>query len=129
MAITATPDPVSPGQTVQYAVTVTNRTAAGNNFYQIEAQVPSGMTVPAGNVGQSGACGVFTNVACAAGGVIRWTNIQIAPGQSTTLQFAALVNTLNALPNGTVVRSTATARVVSGSASGASAAVDINVVR
>jgi hypothetical protein len=129
MAITATPDPVSSGQTVQYAVTVANRTAAGNNFYQIEAQVPRGMTVPAANIGQSGFCGAINGAACAAGGVTRWLNIHIAPGQSTTLQFAALVNRTNAQPNGTVVRSTATARVVSGSASGATAAVNINVVQ
>jgi hypothetical protein len=46
------------------------------------------------------------------------------PGQSTTLQFAALVNIVNALANGTVACSTAT---VSGSGAGTTATVDVAV--
>ena len=120
--ITATPDPVRPGELVQYAVTVTNR-STGTQSYTVNAQVPNHTTVPAGSTGQNGSCGGLPNGACPTGGTLLWA-LNIATGQSVTLQFAALVNTTNPPPNGTVIRSTATAH---GSASGASAGVDVVV--
>jgi uncharacterized repeat protein (TIGR01451 family) len=115
--ITATPDPVRPGQLVQYAVTVTNR-GTSSATYTTEAQVPNHTTVPAGSIGQGGSCvGLLITVPCPAGGTIRWSDVILA-GQSITLQFAALVDTASPPPNGTVIRSTATAQ---GGSSGASA--------
>ena len=122
--MTATPDPVRPGQLVQYAVTVTNR-STGSFVYAAEAQVPNHSTVPVGSIGQSGSCtAVASNVPCPAGGTVRWPGFFINAGQSVTLQFAALVNTTNPPPNGTVIRSTATAQ---GGSSGASAGVDVAI--
>jgi len=128
VAVTAAPDPVRPGQFVQYAVTVTNR-STGNNFYSVEALTPNGTTVSGGAIGQGGGCnGIpLLNTVCGPGGVIGWFNVLIVPGQSATFTFAALVDTANAPPNGTVIRSTATALVINGIASGATAGVDVVV--
>ena len=125
MAMTATPDPVRPGELVQYAVTVTNRgvNVAG---YTVDAQVPNYSTVPAGGIGQGGFCvGVANPSPCPSGGTVRWTNFSISGGQSATLPFAAMVNTASPPANGTIIRSTATA--LNGSYSGATAGVDVVV--
>ena len=120
--LTATPDPVRPGQFVQYAATVTNRGVNGGG-YDIEAKVPNFTSVPVGAIGQSGFCvGVSVSLPCPAGGTVRWQNFFIAAGQSLTLPFAALVDTASPPPNGTVIRSTLTAL---GSNGGATAGVDV----
>jgi hypothetical protein len=126
VALTATPDPVQPGQLVQYTVTVTNR-STGNQVYIVEAQVPNHTTAPTTSIGQGGFCigiGTHPTASCPAGGTVRWQNFLINAGQSVTLSFAALVSTANPPPNGTIIRSTATA---TGGSSGASAAVDMAI--
>ena len=121
VTMTAAPDPVRPGEFVQYAVTATNRSANAST-YTLTAQVPSHTTVPAGSIAQTGSCGLI-NAACPAGGTIRWIQV-IGGGQSFSVAFAALVNTTNPPPNGTLIRSTATAE---GANSGATAAVDVAI--
>jgi len=73
-----------------------------------------------GNVEQAGCS--LGNVTCPAGAMIVWFNHTINGGQSSTFQFAALMDTANAPPNGTLIRSTAAA---TGGGSGAGAAVDV----
>ena len=122
--LTATPDPVRPGQFVQYAATVTNRGVNGGG-YDIEAKVPNFTSVPVGAIGQSGFCvGVNATLPCPAGGTVRWQNFYIAAGQSLSLPFAALVDTASAPPNGTVIRSTLTALGTNG---GATSGVDVAI--
>ena len=131
VAIAGAPDAVRPGQLVQYAVTVSNRSAQTLD-YTITAQVPNGTTVAYSAISQSTTfdanCGANVAV-CAAGSTIRWGlssiyPVRIAAGQSATVSFSALVDATNPPPNGTVIRSTATA---SASGTGASAAVDVVV--
>ena len=118
--MTAAPDPVRPGEFVQYAITVTNSSGSLGS-YTVNAQVPSHNTVPAGSTGQSGSCNGVGNGACPTGKTIRWSQV-IGAGQSVTPQFAALVDTTNPPPSGTLIRSTATAN---SSTSGATAAADV----
>ena len=129
MAMTSTPDAVRPGQLVQYAVTATNRSTATLD-YTITAQVPNGTTVAASAISATttfdAGCGTNVSV-CAAGSTIRWGlsgtyPVRIAAGQSATVSFSALVDATNPPPNGTVIRSTATA---SASGTGATAAADV----
>ena len=132
MSMTATPDPVRPGQVVQYAATVTNRATITQN-YIITAQVPNGMTVAASAISQNVYATCSGASVCGPGRVILWGSgghpAAVAAGQSVTVTFAALVDAANPLPNGTVVRSTAEAATAegTGSLSGASAAVDVVV--
>ena len=122
--LTATPDPVRPGQFVQYAATVTNRGVNGV-YYDVEAKVPNFTSVPVGAIGQSGFCvGVNATLPCPAGGTVRWQNFYIAGGQSLTLPFAALVDTASPPVNGTATRSTLTAV---GSNGGATSGVDVAI--
>jgi YD repeat-containing protein len=121
IAITATPDPVRSGELVQYAVTVTNRTT-GSLLYTISAQVPNHTTVASNAISPGGGCGGAGS--CAAGVVITWGSYSIATGQSATVLFAALVDTANPPPNGTLISSTASATA---SGNGATAAVDVVV--
>ena len=131
IAITATPDPVRPGELVQYVITATNRSAIGHSF-RVSAQVPNHTTVAAGaianppSISQGGGCGGGVST-CPAGSTISWDfgNNPIAPGQSVTVQFAALVGTTNPPPNGTIIRSTAS--VVSSGIDSATAGVDVVV--
>lgn len=136
MAMTATPDPVRPGQLMQYSVTVSNRGAA-SQYHVISVQVPNNATVLAATISQgaSGAqAGCNGAASCAPGTTIQWGNntgypVGIAAGQSVTVTFAALVDTTNPPPSGTLLRSTATATGVLslGTGSGATAALDIAV--
>ena len=130
--ITATPDPVRPGELVQYAITATNRSAVPHSF-SVSAQVPNHTTVSNGafsvptGISQGGSCGSSAITTCAAGSTISWLfgNNPIAPGQSVTVQFSALVDTINPPPSGTVIRSTAS--VVSSGIDSASAGVDVAI--
>ena len=140
IAATASADPVRPGQLVQYAVTVTNGSAE-NRQYIITAQVPMGMSVPDKNIVEGGyavRCGgnSLYNTSCMAGQVISWGTFtgypaQIGAGQSVTVGFAAIVDTVNPPSSGTVLRSlsTVTEYGTSGAHSGATAAVDVVVIR
>ena len=133
VAIAAAPDAVRPGQVVQYAVTVTNRDTLARG-YVITAQVPSGTTVASSAIstvpnGYNAGCGNTT--ICTAGATIAWGSssygtVSLAPGQSMTVSFSALVDATNPPPNGTVIRSTATANGFNNNGtSGASASVDV----
>ena len=120
VALTATPDPVRPGELVQYAITVTNRTAS-SQFYSITAPVPNHTKVASNAVSSGGGCGLSS---CPAGTIVTWGSHSIAAGQSDTVQFAALVDTASPPPNGTLISTTAAATA---NGNGASAAVDVVV--
>jgi hypothetical protein len=113
-----------PGQLVQYAITVSNRSTSGQS-YIISAQVPNNTTVPWANIWQAGlqsvTCAGVEGTTCTGGKTIQWGNstgypVSIAAGQSFTVTFAALVDTASAPTNGTVIRASATARGLSGPA-------------
>ena len=119
LAITATPDPVRPGELVQYAITVTNRTAS-SQFYSITAPVPNHTTVASNAVSSGGGCGLSS---CPAGTIVTWGSHYIAAGQSDTVQFAALVDTASPPPNGTLISTTAAATANGNGASAAKGVV------
>src|SRR5574337_1895983 len=122
LAITATPDPVKPGEKVLYTVTFTNRTANLVNGWFVTATVPNHTTVAAGER-SSGYC--VGNATCNAGATIQWTFDNVAAGQSVSVTFAALVDTVDPPSNGTLLHSVAT--VNSNAGGGASATSDVVV--
>jgi pimeloyl-ACP methyl ester carboxylesterase len=126
LLMTATPDPVRPGQLVQYALTVTNRDTQSHQFI-VNALVPAHSTVPANSLGQGGSCvGSTSAFSCPAGGTVRWTTTILGSGQSVTLLFTTMLDAANPPPNGTLLRSTATA-TPTGDGSPATAAIDVVV--
>lgn len=128
LAMTATPDPVRPGQFVQYTTTLTNRTT-GDAIYRVVVTIPAFTTVSGSTIGQSGGCNgvVVLNTVCTSGQTVQWNNVVVAAGQSATLTFAGQVTASNPPTNGTVISATATASVSSGTVTGATGSVDVVV--
>ena len=109
ISLVATPDPVKPGERVFYTLTVTNRTA--NTIYiasgDITAIVPDHATVASGER-SNGVCNGSSSGTCAAGDTIYWGVGSLAAGQSASVTFAALVDTVNPPVSGTLLHSVAT---------------------
>ena len=119
LALTATPDPVRPGEPVQYAITLANRTS-GTQFYNVDVLVPQHVTVASSSMSGNGSCGL---IVCTPGRTIRW-GFNIGAGQSATMQFAALVDSVNPPANGTVIQVPA---IAFSNADNISAAIDVVV--
>src|SRR5947209_16207350 len=122
VSISATPDPVRPGEKVLYTVTFTNRTANLVNGWFVTATVPDHATVANSDRG-SGSCS--SQQTCVAGSTINWNFGNVAAGQSESVTFAALVDTSNPPANGTQLHSVAT--INSNAGGGASATSDVIV--
>ena len=118
LSLSATPDPVRPGEKVFYMVTVTDR--GTGSFGSVTATVPDHTTVAQADR-SGGNCN--NQLTCAAGATISWNTTNLATGQSQSFTFAALVDTVNAPPNGTVLHSVATGILNNGG--GASATTDV----
>ena len=123
ISISATPDPVKPGERVFYTVTITNRTANTVNGWLVSATVPDHTTVIWSDR-SGGNCSSLST--CGPGATISWNIPNLGAGQSESVTFAALVDSVNAPPNGTLLHSVAT--VASNNAGGgASASSDVVV--
>ena len=126
VALSAAPDPVRPGEVVQYAVTVTNRYTT-SEWLHAYAQVPDHATVAASAISAGGSCGQGVTT-CGAGQTISWSLGYVGAGGSVTVMYTARVDTVNPPAAGTVLRSTASAdAVASGAGSAAPVAVDVLV--
>ena len=125
-ALSAAPDPVRPGEVVQYAVTVTNRYTT-SEWLHAYAQVPDHATVAASAISGGGSCGQGVTT-CGAGQTISWSLGYVGAGESVTVLYTARIDTVNPPAAGTVLRSTASAdAVASGAGSAAPVAVDVLV--
>ena len=106
VALTANPDPVRPGERVQYALSAINGYSTTEYLY-LYAQVPEHATVAASDISAGGGCGASS---CQAGQTISWTVGYTGSGQSVVAQFTALVDSVDPPPDGTVLHTTASVR-------------------
>jgi hypothetical protein len=107
IGVSATPDPVEPGQVVVYSIHVSNPTSNNTGGFTIRASVPNGVTVP-----QAQGYGAYCSGSwpCQPGEQLFW-NWSLPPQQEGTLQFAAQVDSDPAPSNGTLLSSLITTNV------------------
>ena len=98
VAVSATPDPVQPGQTVTYSITLSNTTSTSTPSFSLRASVPNGTTISQAQAGGGGCTGSVWP--CQPGQDIDWYPVAVAAGQSQTFQFNALVNSGSPPNNG-----------------------------
>jgi hypothetical protein len=114
VGVSATPDPVAPGQSVTYQITVSNPGSSATGPFAVYATVPNGTTVPAGLAPNANCSG--GSWPCQPGQQVYW-GIGLNAGASQTLQFAALVDSGTSAPaNGTVLTTDVTCGGLAGSA-------------
>ena len=123
LAMTASPDPVSPGGQVTYQITVTNQSAESVQDVYVRSVLPAHTDAKEDNTG--GDCdGLDNPFACNAGETIRWFLDDLPAGESAVVSYAAQVRTgEEAPPEGTVLDGNATASSFDGG--GASASADV----
>jgi uncharacterized repeat protein (TIGR01451 family) len=111
MSLIATPDPAAPGDTVVYSMRVANRsTNTPTAAFYVWVNLPRFLTV---TYVPNGQC----NSSCRFGGLLSYQVPSLAPGESTLLQFTAVVDNSTANPpppNGTLLAAEATAFVFGG---------------
>lgn len=104
LAITATPSPVLPGQPVTFTVTEMNTTAAAVGNHNLFVTVPDYTTVESGAGATTCSGGTWP---CQPGQTVSWV-IATAADQVTVRQFTAVVSSVTAPPNGSVLTAAAT---------------------
>jgi len=128
IAVSATPDPVQPGQVVTYDITLSNTgnvTYGSNccNSLNVRASIPNNTTVVSAAQAGGGACSKFsgnnTVFPCTAGQDIVWLGLGLAPGASITLHYSALVSASPVPSSGTLLTTVVSAD--SGGAAGGAA--------
>ena len=102
VAVTASPDPVAPGQKLLYTITVTYQDSV-TRFFTVTAPVPAHTTVAAASQRPASTCDGGFPTTCQAGQLLFWTLGGIAAGGSTTVQFTAEINPSSAPPRGTLI--------------------------
>ena len=100
----ATPDPVAPGQRVNYAVTVSNSAAATHTVY-LRTTVPANTTVAASELSLAANCDGVGFTTCAAGQTLGFSGFNLPAGASVTVVYPALVSTTTPPANGTLLNS------------------------
>ena len=118
LAVVARPDPVAPGETLTYEVTVTNRSATDAADVQVRLQIPTGVAacLPASDDG------TFPS-GCGVGRDIVWDLNALAAGASRTMQAVFITLAASGLPDGTLIH--VAARAQDGAGDGARAATII----
>jgi hypothetical protein len=125
LAMTASPDPVSPGGQVAYQITVTNQSSEQVESLYVRSVLPAHTDAKEENTG--GDCDGFDgedSFACNAGETIEWFIDDLPAGESTVVSYAAQVRTgEEAPPEGSVIDGSATAS--NSNDGGASASADV----
>jgi uncharacterized repeat protein (TIGR01451 family) len=102
VAITATPDPVLPGQTVSYQITVTNIGGAANGSFGVYFTIPPFTNANPGSAtpgAYSSDCGSGGAGGCTPGQTVYWSaGSGLAAGATTTFQLGVTVDSSGA-PN------------------------------
>ena len=108
--LVATPDPVAPGQRVNYALTISN-TGTSALGVLATATVPLNTTVAHGELSSPAYCdGVSTYTTCNAGQTLQFSGFSVPASGSVTLVYPALVSTTAAPTNGALLNSDALVR-------------------
>ena len=92
LTITANPDPVEPGERIVYTLTVSNLGASTLANVTLTDLVPNNTTVARIDISAPGTCPF--GVICLAGSTLSWSLGSLAPGVSRTVQFTAVVDSL-----------------------------------
>ena len=100
----ATPDPVAPGQTVSYSVTVSNTAAATHTVY-LRTTVPVDTTVASSGLSLGANCDGVAFTTCAAGQTLAFGAFNVTAGGKVTVVYPALVSTTTPPANGTLLNS------------------------
>jgi uncharacterized repeat protein (TIGR01451 family)/MYXO-CTERM domain-containing protein len=113
--MSASPDPVQPGQTVVYTIRVANESPnTPTSAFTLYSTIAPFMTV---TYAPGGGC----NSQCRFGGDLGWSIGSIAPGDSTTIVFTAVIDdstTDPPPPNGTLLHNEAFTSVFGGVTAG-----------
>jgi uncharacterized repeat protein (TIGR01451 family) len=121
LAMTASPDPVSPGGQVVYQITVTNQGSERADAVDVRSVLPAHTDAKEGNT--DGDCDGSDNpFACNAGETIKFDVGDLPAGESAVVSYAAQVRTgEEAPPEGSVIDGSATASSFQGGGASASA--------
>jgi uncharacterized repeat protein (TIGR01451 family) len=111
VSLKASPDPVRPGETITWEVTVVNRGAGALDGVWVEVLVPDWLSegfYASNGLNLGGAC---PGGSCETGETAWWMNISLAPGQSRTLTMSTHIGYTSERtpPDGTLIQSVATA--------------------
>jgi hypothetical protein len=106
----ANPSKAAPGERVRYAVTVLN-TGPGSEIVTLTARVPTGTTVAQGELSLAATCNGTGFTTCAGGQTLKFADFNVPVGASATVVYPALISTSAPPPNGTALRSPATASI------------------
>jgi uncharacterized repeat protein (TIGR01451 family) len=110
LSMSATPNPVAPGQKIEYAISVSNVGSSNTGNFTVDAIVPPYTSVDTGYDAPghyNGGCAYYLGT-CLPGQTISW-NVNLTPGASTTLRYSALVDSTNPPPNGSIISASASA--------------------
>ncbi|MCP4433866.1 MAG: DUF11 domain-containing protein, partial [Actinomycetia bacterium] len=105
LSISASPDPVRPGEEVVYALTVTNASGVAQTGLVLDATTPTDMTVSSGDLTDGGVC---PGSSCSPGEVAQWSLGTLADGASRTVALSAHLDSISPLPDGTILSLAAT---------------------
>jgi hypothetical protein len=108
VTMSANPDPVRPGERVDYRIQVANLSALPLSSIKLEAQVPPRTEVSEGSTRPNGDCGGTANSSCGSASQIVWTVDTLLPGESREYLMPAKVD--GGTPDGTLISSTAVVR-------------------
>ena len=122
LSISASPDPVRPGEEVVYALTVTNASGVAQTGLVLDATTPTDMTVSSGDLTDGGVC---PGSSCSPGEVAQWSLGTLADGASRTVALSAHLDSISPLPDGTILSLAATVHDDTNDA--ASARADVRV--
>jgi len=103
ISVSTLPDPVQPGQSVSYVITVSNLGSSTTNGFNLFARVPNHTLVP-GDQDEGALCsgtGSFGGD-CLAGQSLSW-NVSLTPGESLSRTFTAVVDSTTPPANGTLL--------------------------
>jgi len=123
LAMTAMPDPVSPGGQVTYQITVTNQSSDEASSVEVRSVLPAHTDAKEDNTdGDCFGSDGEDSFACNAGETIEFNVGDLPAGESTVVSYAAQVRTGDeAPPEGTVLDGNATASSFQGGGASASA--------
>ncbi|MEO1576412.1 MAG: thrombospondin type 3 repeat-containing protein, partial [Pseudomonadota bacterium] len=115
MTVAATPDPVLPGEAVNFAITVGNTGTSSISTFNLSARVPDGTLVPGAQDEGATCVGLSAGSDCAAGQTLTWSISTLSPGASASRSFTAVVDASPAPAAGSILATVVTASASTGS--------------